>query len=149
MIRKPILLTALAVALTAVAAAAAVDPINTSGRERLAVDGYDVLAYFDGEARLGVAEYEHRWMNATWYFASAENRDRFAADPERFAPQYGGYCAYAVSRGSTADVDPEAWTVHDDKLYLNYSKSVRTKWRKDIPGNVAKADRNWPKLLAD
>jgi hypothetical protein len=85
-------------------------------------------------------------MGATWQFASADSRDSFAADPRKFAPQYGGYCAWAVSRGYTADTDPEAWKIIDGKLYLNYSKSVQRKWETDIPGNVAKADGNWPGL---
>ncbi len=145
--RNPLRVLLPALILTAATAASAVEPINTKGRGDIAIHSYDAVAYFDGSAERGNEAYEHLWENATWRFVSAENRDRFAADPKRFAPQYGGYCAYAVSKGSTADVDPEAWTLHDGKLYLNYSKSVRSRWRKDIPGNVAKADRNWPRLL--
>ena len=147
--RRVFLLPVICLTLLGAGPAWAVEPINTSGRARLALHGYDAVAYFDGEARRGSEEITHRWMEVVWRFASTETRDRFATDPERYAPQYGGYCAYAVSKGSTADVDPEAWTIHEGKLYLNYSKSVRTRWRKDIPGNVAKADRNWPKLLAE
>jgi hypothetical protein len=87
-------------------------------------------------------------MGANWRFASAENRDRFAADPERYAPQYGGYCAYAVSEGTTADIDPEAWKVVDGKLYLNLSKDVQKLWEQDIPGYIEKADANWPEIRA-
>lgn len=130
-------------------AASAVEPISTKGRDRVAVERYDAVSYFDGQALEGDPSISHRWQGAIWFFASTENRDRFVANPESYAPQYGGYCAFAVSKGYTADVDPEAWTVVDGKLYLNNSKSVRTKWRKDIPGNIAKADRNWPGLLAD
>ena len=71
----------------------------------------------------------------------------FDADPEKFAPQYGGYCAYAVSKGATAPTDPNAWTVYDDKLYLNFSTDVRSIWQEDKPGNIAKADANWPGVL--
>ena len=88
-------------------------------------------------------------MGATWYFACAENRDRFAADPERYAPQYGGYCAWAVAHGYTAKIDPEAWKIVDGKLYLNYSKDVQADWAEDIPGNISKGDANWPKIHAD
>jgi hypothetical protein len=88
-------------------------------------------------------------MGATWRFASAEHRDRFAVDPERYAPQYGGYCAWAVSQGYTAKIDPAAWKIVDDKLYLNYSKDVQSQWSSDIPGNIAKADANWPGIKAD
>ncbi len=132
-----------------VTAALAVEPINTKGRDRLAARGYDVVAYFQGEARRGSDAVSHRWMDATWRFSSAANRDLFAADPERYAPRFGGYCAWAVSRGYTADVDPEAWTVYENKLYLNYSKSVRTRWSEDVPGNVARGEENWPRLLAE
>jgi YHS domain-containing protein len=113
-----------------------------------AIDGYDPVAYFkQGKPVEGDSEYSYDWMGATWYFASAENRDLFAADPEKYAPQYGGYCAWAVSQGYTASSDPEAWRIVDDKLYLNYSKSVQSRWAQDIPGNIEKADANWPKVL--
>ena len=80
-------------------------------------------------------------------FASAEHRERFAADPQRYAPQYGGYCAWAVSQGYTASSDPDAWKIVDKKLYLNYSKDVQKTWEQDVPGNITKADTNWPKVL--
>jgi YHS domain-containing protein len=86
-----------------------------------AIEGYDPVAYFnEGRPVEGKSEFSQEWMDATWYFASAENRDLFAADPEKYAPQYGGYCAWAVSQGYTANIDPQAWKVVDDKLYLNY-----------------------------
>ena len=83
-----------------------------------------------------------------WHFASAENRDRFAASPERYAPQYGGYCAWAVSQGYTASGDPLQWKIVDDKLYLNYDSEVQKKWLKDIPGLITKANQNWPAVLS-
>ena len=85
---------------------------------------------------------------ATWYFANAGNKDLFAADPEQYAPQYGGYCAYAVSQGYTAAIDPDAWKIVDDKLYLNFSLKVQKIWEEDIPGYIAKADVNWPQILS-
>ena len=101
------------------------------------------LARATGQRR---PQFSYQWMGATWLFATAENRDRFQAEPERYAPQYGGYCAYAVSKGRTASIDPEAWRVVDGKLYLNYSKGVQKKWEQDVAGNVSKADKNWPDL---
>ena len=125
----------------------AVDPVNKS-RGGIAIKGYDPVAYFEeGEPVKGREEFQHEWQGATWLFSSASNRDLFVADPERYAPQYGGYCAYAVSQGSTADIDPEAWTIVEGKLYLNFSKQVRELWSRDMPGNIRNADRRWPELL--
>jgi hypothetical protein len=121
-----------------------VAPINGS----TALSGYDAVAYFsEGRAVKGDRTFEHQWLGATWRFASAANRDTFAADPGRYAPQYGGYCAYAVSQGYTADVDPEAFSVVNGRLYLNYSKSVKRKWDTDQAGYIGKGDANWPKLV--
>ncbi len=115
-----------------------------------AIEGYDPVAYFkDGKAVAGQDAYTHKWMDVTWKFASAEHRDAFAASPEKFAPQYGGFCAWAVSQGYTAKIDPAAWHIENGKLYLNYNKSVQSRWAKDIPGNVAKADGNWTDIMAD
>jgi hypothetical protein len=117
-------------------------------RNGVAVKGYDVVAYrTDGAPVKGRVEFEYRWQNAVWRFASAGNRDRFATSPESFAPQFGGYCAWAVSRGYTADIDPEAWRLVDGMLYLNYSKRVQRMWEQDIAGNIAKGRLNWPGVL--
>ncbi len=113
-----------------------------------AIDGTDPVSYFsDGRPVAGDAGITHKWNGATWRFTSAENRDRFAASPEKYAPQYGGYCAWAVSQGYTASTDPDAWSIVDGKLYLNYSKSVQKNWEKDVPGHITSADKNWPKVL--
>ena len=137
---------ALFVGLDALAAATRVEPLNKD-RSSVALKGYDPVAYFQqGMAVKGSAQFVHQWMGATWHFASQQSRDTFAANPQQFAPQYGGYCSWAVSRGYTADIDPEAWKVVDGKLYLNYSKGVQKKWETDIPGNISKADGNWPGL---
>jgi YHS domain-containing protein len=110
-----------------------------------AIGGYDPVAYFkEGKPVEGESDYSYEWMDAAWYFASAENRDLFAADPEKYAPQYGGYCAYAVSQGGTAGIDPDAWRIEDGKLYLNLNKDIQATWSKDIPGYIEKADANWP-----
>lgn len=115
----------------------------------IAVDGSDVVGYFtQGAPVAGNPEITFDYMGATWLFVSVENRDAFAADPARYAPKYGGYCAYAVSQGYTAPTVPEAWSIVDDKLYLNFSTSVRRRWERDIPGHIAAADANWPGVLA-
>jgi hypothetical protein len=122
--------------------------INADSRE-LAVKGFDVVAYATNRAAvLGRPEFEHRWKGVVWRFANALHRDQFERDPARYAPQFGGYCAWAVSRGYTADVDPEAWKIVDGKLYLNYSKRVQQMWEQDVAGNIAKAVANWPAVLS-
>jgi YHS domain-containing protein len=127
------------------AMAGKVDPVYQHGG--LAIRGYDAVVYYQQSAPVkGSSQFKYQWRGATWLFASAENRDLFQADPERYAPQYGGYCAYAVSKGRTASIDPEAWKIVDGKLYLNYSKGVQKKWEEDVPGNIVKADKNWPDL---
>ena len=113
-----------------------------------AIRGYDPVAYFTiGAPTRGSNEFSASWQGASYRFASAENLARFEADPEAYAPQYGGYCAYAVSKGATAGTVPEAWTIVDGKLYLNYSLSVKQRWSKDIPGNIKAANSNWPSVL--
>jgi len=113
----------------------------------LAIKGYDPVAYFeDGKPVKGDAAYQFQWKGATWRFSNAAHREAFTKDPERYAPQYGGFCAYGVSEGHSAPVDPEAWSVVGGKLYLNYDKKVREDWKKDTDGRIRKADENWPKL---
>ena len=113
-----------------------------------AIRGHDPVAYFtNGKPTKGNNDYTFEWMGQKFRFASAENLALFKASPEKYAPQYGGYCAYAVSEGYTATTVPEAWTIVDDKLYLNYSVGVRKRWAKDIPGRIAAADKNWPGVL--
>ncbi len=115
----------------------------------IAIDGSDVVAYFTAGAPVaGDAGITHDYLGVTWQFSSEANRDMFAADPAAYAPQYGGYCAYALSKGAIAPTVPEAWTIVDDKLYLNFSTNVRSIWSKDIPENIALADANWPSVLA-
>ncbi|MGI9512422.1 MAG: YHS domain-containing (seleno)protein [Anderseniella sp.] len=122
-------------------------PVYQSG-SGTAIDGTDPISYFtEGRPVAGDANITHEWNGAKWRFTSAENRDRFAAAPEKYAPQYGGYCAWAVSQGYTASTDPDSWSIVDGKLYLNYSKSVQKNWEKDVPGHITSADKNWPKVL--
>jgi hypothetical protein len=141
---------ALLVAAFAASALDAVAPVNKTLLGSLAVDGYDPVAYFtEGRPVEGSKQFVFEWQGATWRFASAAHRDLFAAEPAKYAPQYGGYCAWAVANNYTADADPEAWAIVDGKLYLNYDTKVQAKWRQDVAGNVAKADRNWPVLAAE
>ena len=114
-----------------------------------AIRGYDPVAYHtEGKPVAGKRAHRVDWKGATWSFASAENKALFEGDPEKYAPRYGGYCAWAVSQGYTASIDPDAWSIVEGKLYLNYSLGVRDQWSQDIPGNIAKGNVNWPKLLA-
>jgi YHS domain-containing protein len=136
----------LGTACLSVAAAASADPINKNG-SGVAIKGYDPVAYFtDSKPVKGAAQFSHQWNGATWQFASAAHRDEFAKSPEKYAPQFGGYCAYGVSQNHTAPIDPDAWTVLDGKLYLNYSQSVKNTWSKAIPKYLEQADKNWPAL---
>jgi YHS domain-containing protein len=143
-------LLGMALAFAAPQPASAEGVVNASSWTGTAIEGYDPVAYFEqGQPVEGDSDYAHEWMGATWYFASAENRNLFAADPEKYAPQYGGYCAWAVSQGYTAKIDPQAWAVVDDRLYLNYSLDVQKQWQQDVPGNITKADANWPDIRAE
>jgi YHS domain-containing protein len=125
---------------------ALVDPVNKN-RSGVALKGYDVVAYFNQQMPVkGSAQFSQEWMGAVWRFSSPRNRAEFTADPARFAPQFGGYCSWAVSHGYTADVDPAAWKIVDGKLYLNYSKGVQKKWEQDMPRRIEEGNRNWPRL---
>ena len=132
----------------AVGPAAGPKPPVNQGDQGIAIRGYDPVAYaVTGTATRGTPQFQHQWNGAVWRFASVDNRDKFARNPEKYAPQFGGYCSWAVSRGYTADIDPEAWKIVDGRLYLNYSKSVQRRWEQDIPGNLAKGQANWPAVL--
>lgn len=113
-----------------------------------AIDGYDPVAYFTkSKAVEGKDYYTYRWKGADWYFSSRENLDTFEATPDKYAPRYGGYCAYAVSQGYTAKIDPDAWSIVEGRLYLNYNKSVQKKWEAAQEELIKQADDKWPKVL--
>ena len=117
--------------------------------DNLKLKGYDPVAYFTAEKPVkGDKKFEYQWMGARYRFSSQGNLEIFKKEPEKYAPQYGGYCAYAVSQDYTAPVDPEAWDIVEGKLYLNYSKSVQKKWRKHRDEYIAAADKNWPAIKA-
>lgn len=118
---------------------------NTHG---VAISGYDPVAYFtEGKPVQGIMEFAVKWEGAMWVFASMKNAEAFMGNPRAYAPKYGGYCAYAMSKGAVATTEPDAWTIFNDQLYLNYNTSVRGIWRDDILGNVALADGHWPSAL--
>ena len=109
-----------------------------------AVNGYDVVGYFtQGKPVEGKKTFLYQWHNAYWLFSTKQNLDSFSHSPEKYAPQFGGYCAYGVSEGHKATTEPDAWTIVDGKLYLNYNKDVQQLWKKDIPGRIKKAEENW------
>lgn len=114
----------------------------------VALKGYDAVAYFqDNKAVKGKKELEFIWMGAKWRFASAANRDVFSKGPEKYAPQFGGYCAYGVSQGHLAPIDPRVFTVLNGKLYLNYDAEVGKLFSKDTEALIQQADQNWPGLI--
>ena len=118
-------------------------PVNTE--HGLAVKGYDPVSYFiTGIPTPGLAEFSATYKGATYRFSSAENRDRFIGTPEKFVPQYGGYCALAISLNKIADIEPERWTIVNNKLYLNNGFLAQTLWSLDKSGNIARGDHNWP-----
>lgn len=114
----------------------------------LAIGGYDPVAYFvSSEAQKGKTAFTLDYKGAKWVFANADNLEAFQSSPETYAPQYGGYCAWAVSHGYTASIHPDAWSIENNKLYLNYSKSVRRQWLQDKANRIILADQNWPAVL--
>lgn len=125
-------------------------PGSINAANGVAIQGYDAVAYqSQQQAVKGSPAFTHHWRGVTWRFASADHRDRFAAAPERFEPQFGGFCAYGVSRGYAVDIDPEAFAIVDGRLYLNYSKRVQRTWNQDRAGFIEKARQNWPAVSAD
>lgn len=145
------LLTALALGLATLTvpavALAAKAPIYTAPFSSVAVGGYDVVSFFSGKPVKGNAQFQTNWKGATWQFANAADLTKFKANPAAYAPQYGGYCAWAAAQGRTAPGDPAFWRVVGGKLYLNYNADIQSKWLKDVPGFIKQADANWPAIL--
>jgi YHS domain-containing protein len=136
----------------------AIEPINTFGpggsffsdpdRTGVAIKGYDTVAYFKEKKPVaGKDEFMTSWMGAKWKFANKENLDDFKASPEKYAPQYGGYCAYGIANGSAVKIEPEQWTIIDDKLYLNYDEGVSKKWKKDPAKYIKQANEKFSSIL--
>lgn len=138
---------ALLLAASAGPALAAEPEIYSDWRGR-AIRGTDPVAYFtEGRPVQGSSDITYEWKGAEWRFASEEHRALFIANPEAYAPQYGGYCAWAVSHGQTASIEPDAWEIVDGKLFLNYNKDVQAKWLADRDAAYQRAEANWPKVL--
>lgn len=145
------LLLAIAIATTSFAPPAFADqpPVHTALLSRLAVSGYDPVAYFtEGRAVRGSAEHRITHQGYEYRFASAENLAAFRANPSRYLPQYGGYCAWAVANGYTAAGNPNNWRIVDGRLYLNYNDEIQARWERDIPGFIRSANANWPDVLS-
>ncbi|MFT7560935.1 MAG: YHS domain-containing protein [Flavobacteriales bacterium] len=129
----------------------AADPPYNSNRNKGAIRGYDPVAYFDLEpgakAVKGRAKYAYIWKGVRWNFATQDNLRKFQSDPDAYAPQYGGYCAFAVGKGFTTSIRPNSWQIHDGKLYLNYNDASLKLFNKNIEGRIVKASSNWPEVL--
>lgn len=116
-------------------------------KDGTALRGYDPVAYFTaGKPQQGLPNHSYEYKGSTFHFASDENRRTFMQNPEKYAPQFGGYCAYGAAQGYKVSTQPDAFAVVDGKLYLNYNRDVRTIWQKDVPGNIDLAEKNWPEV---
>ena len=121
--------------------------LGKASSDPVAIKGYDTVAYFTmSKAIKGSENFTAQWHSMTWYFSTKENQELFAKSPEKYAPQYDGYCAWALTENRKAITDPEAWKIVDGKLYLNCSQAAYEKWITDIPGHIKKADENWLKM---
>lgn len=152
-----VVFTAVLLLLATIVQASAAERINTLEKQGLfsyepsgvAIRGYDTVAYFtQGKPVEGKVEFSTDWQGASWQFSSQEHLDLFRATPEKYAPQYGGYCAYGVAQQSLVKIEPDQWTIYEDKLYLNYNAKLNNEWKKDIPGYIAKADSLFGSLLS-
>lgn len=115
--------------------------------ENIAIGGFDAVSFFSGSRpRKGRAEFSHDWNGSKWYFSSAANQELFRQSPEKYAPQFGGYCAWAVSQGYAADGDPNVWKIVNGKLYLNYNRRIKEKWEAEQRILILKAEKNWEEL---
>ncbi len=149
--RKLLIALTLAIgALTLTTPAQADQPaVYTGVLSRVAVGGYDPVAYFtDGRPVRGSADFRFTHQGFEYRFASAEHLAAFRTNPARYVPQYGGYCAWAVSQGYTASGNPNNWRIVDGKLYLNYNDEIQGRWEQDIPGHISRANGNWPSVLS-
>ncbi len=149
---KKLVIGSLMAILLPIGAALAADEVNVSRGATvpgpgLAAHGYDVVAYFtNGAPTLGSARYSVAHNGGTYRFASAQNLQAFKADPAKYEPAYGGFCAYGVSVGKKFDGDPRLWKIVDGKLYLNLNADIQAKWLENVPGNIVKAENNWTKI---
>ena len=151
-----LILTSVLLMIVMTLTASAAEPINTLEKKGLfgykpngiAIRGYDTVAYFTQSKPVkGSDQFTTEWQGATWKFSSQEHLDLFNADQEAYAPQYGGYCAYGIAVDSLVKIEPDLWSIIDGKLYLNYNDKFNNRWKKDIPGYIAKADAKFEALL--
>ena len=120
--------------------------VNKGFFSGVSIEGYDAVSYFtESKAVAGKEDIELKWSGATWRFSSVENRELFKESPLKYAPQYGGYCAYGIAKGSKASIDPQAWAIIDGKLYLNYDTGIQEKWEQDRTRYIEEADKVWSK----
>ncbi len=113
----------------------------------VAINGYDPVAYFtDSKSVMGKKEFSYKWNDAEWYFEDKSHKEMFKKNPDKYAPQYGGFCAFGLSKDKLSSSDPNAWQIVDGKLYLCTNNKVHKMWQDDIKGNVKKADKNWSKI---
>lgn len=140
-------LLALVPALLAASARAEGLPRNVNHKAGVALDGYDTVAWFtEGRPRRGNPAFQAEHAGVAWHFASAAHLARFERDPAAHMPRFGGFCAFGVARGYKVDIDPEAWHIRDGVLYLNYDLGVQRQWLRDVNGQIARAEANWPRL---
>jgi YHS domain-containing protein len=111
-----------------------------------AIRGYDAIAFFLEKKPVEMKDFAFMWRGATWYFSSKQNLERFKSDPEKYTPQYGGYCAYGIAGGHKAPTQTDTWKIVNNKLYFNYSKDVQRVWLKNTKGYIEQVDVNWPKV---
>lgn len=142
--RKLLFATGIMLALCVHGFAQKASVFNTNGT---AIHGYDAVAFFtNSKPEKGKEQFSFNWQNVNWHFASKENLETFKANPEKYAPQYGGYCAYGTAEGHKAPTEIDTWTITGNKLYFNYNKDVKKMWVKDQQHLIEKADKNWPEL---
>ena len=142
--KKIISLAIIAMALVSQVQAQKAEIYSPGGK---AIKGYDPVAFFtNSKPVMGADSLSFSWKGATWQFANRQNLQRFKATPEKYAPQYGGYCAYGTSQGHKAPTEVDTWTILNGKLYFNYNQKVKEMWVKDEPGYIQKADKQWPEI---
>ncbi len=137
---------ALGAGLLGAAALVASRPAVAGNQLAVAISGYDATSFFTGTPRPGIPRFNATFNGGIWFFTTEAARDQFRASPARFAPQFDGYCAWAASQGYKAPGNPEFWRVVDNRLYLKVHEQAQAMWVRDIPGNIAKGNTNWPRM---
>ena len=116
-------------------------------KDGIAINGYDAVAFFTEKMPVkGDRQFKYSYKNVDWLFSSSDNKELFKTSPEKYAPQYGGYCAFGTADGHKAPTQVNTWTIADDKLYFNYNMKVKDMWIKNMQPNIEKADKNWPTI---